>query len=180
MPLIMNGTTIPTNVANALSFNGTNITQVVFNGTTVWSQSLGLSVGWSGSSVIVNSSWVFGLQTSGFNYRAAHYSNSWANSGAWQSVSTTGIFSGDSIMTDGAGGFSVSGNNIRTIAFGTYSSTWVTLATNGTFSGASTATHVSSSGYGQNTKFLSLNTSGGYVQFSSDVAGGTGAWVRMS
>jgi hypothetical protein len=40
MPLIMNGTTIPQNVANALSFNGTNITQVVFNGTVVWSQSL--------------------------------------------------------------------------------------------------------------------------------------------
>ena len=40
MPLIMNGVTIPENVANVLNYNGTNITSVVFNGTTVWTQSL--------------------------------------------------------------------------------------------------------------------------------------------
>lgn len=40
MPLIVNGTTIPTNVANAFSFNGTNITNVICNGTNVWTQSL--------------------------------------------------------------------------------------------------------------------------------------------
>jgi hypothetical protein len=40
MPLIMNGVTIPENVANVLNYNGTNITSVIFNGTTVWTQSL--------------------------------------------------------------------------------------------------------------------------------------------
>lgn len=40
-PLVFNGVTIPDNSANALSFNGTDVTQVVFNGTTVWQQSLG-------------------------------------------------------------------------------------------------------------------------------------------
>jgi len=42
-PLVFNGVTIPDNSANALSFNGSNVTQVVFNGTTVWQQSLGAS-----------------------------------------------------------------------------------------------------------------------------------------
>ena len=42
-PLVFNGVTIPDNSANALSFNGTDVTQVVFNGTTVWQQSLGAS-----------------------------------------------------------------------------------------------------------------------------------------
>lgn len=40
MALIINGTTIPTNIAKSLSFNGTNITKVIFNGTTVWTQVL--------------------------------------------------------------------------------------------------------------------------------------------
>ena len=48
-PLVFNGVTIPDNSANALSFNGSDVTQVVFNGTTVWQQSLGpsYSVGFS-------------------------------------------------------------------------------------------------------------------------------------
>lgn len=41
MPLYWNGTLIPENVANALTVNGVNITAVVYNGTSVWSQSLG-------------------------------------------------------------------------------------------------------------------------------------------
>jgi hypothetical protein len=42
-PLVFNGVTIPDNSANALTFNGSDVTQVVFNGTTVWQQSLGAS-----------------------------------------------------------------------------------------------------------------------------------------
>lgn len=40
MALVFNGVTIPDNSANALTFNGSDVTQVVFNGTTVWQQSL--------------------------------------------------------------------------------------------------------------------------------------------
>ena len=40
MSLIVNGTTIPTNVANVLSYNGVNITNVIFNGTDYWTQIL--------------------------------------------------------------------------------------------------------------------------------------------
>lgn len=40
MPIVVNGTTIPENVANALNVNGTNITSVVCDGVTVWTQSL--------------------------------------------------------------------------------------------------------------------------------------------
>lgn len=51
-PLVFNGVTIPENSANALSFNGSDVTQVVFNGTTVWQQSLGPSYSLGLSSVL--------------------------------------------------------------------------------------------------------------------------------
>ena len=40
MPIVVNGTTIPENVANVLNVNGTNITSVVCDGNTVWTQNL--------------------------------------------------------------------------------------------------------------------------------------------
>jgi hypothetical protein len=40
MPLIVNGTTIPENVANALMVNGVSVTQVIVNGVAVWTQNL--------------------------------------------------------------------------------------------------------------------------------------------
>jgi|688.fasta_scaffold06971_9 hypothetical protein len=38
MPLVVNGVTIPENVANALMVNGVSITQVIANGTLVWAK----------------------------------------------------------------------------------------------------------------------------------------------
>ena len=40
MPLVVNGVTIPTNVANALMVNGVSVTQVIANGVQVWLQNL--------------------------------------------------------------------------------------------------------------------------------------------
>ena len=45
MPLVVNGVTIPQNVANALMVNGISVTQVIANGVAVWSQILGAAVG---------------------------------------------------------------------------------------------------------------------------------------
>jgi hypothetical protein len=50
MPLVVNGVTIPQNVANALMVKGVSIKQVIANGMAVWSQSL-LNAIWSGDSV---------------------------------------------------------------------------------------------------------------------------------
>jgi hypothetical protein len=178
MPLVVNGTTIPTNVANALMVNGVNITQVIANGVNVWTQQLSLSVGWSGSSIVIDSSNVrhIGLQTSGFSYRVAWYADDWFDmSGAWQSVSPAGIFSGNSTSGNPNYVIQVSGNNIRVNVGNAVSSTWVTLATNGTFSGYSTSGYFCYCGtYCTPT----LETSGGYVRFKENSS--PGAWVRMS
>lgn len=40
MGLVINGTDIPTNVANALKIDNTNITEVIYNGTSYWKQQL--------------------------------------------------------------------------------------------------------------------------------------------
>jgi hypothetical protein len=85
MPFVFNGTTIPENVPNAFSFNGTDITDVFFNGVQVWHQSLINITGWSGNS-ITNT---YGIQTSGLLWRAN-------SDGAWISTSGFGVFTGNS------------------------------------------------------------------------------------
>lgn len=79
MPLVFNGTTIPTNVANVLKFNGNNVTTVVFNGTTVWQQQLcTVCNGWSGNSYAqpLNT----GMTVSGMSFQALLGSSS---PGSW-------------------------------------------------------------------------------------------------
>ena len=184
MPLVVNGTTIPTNVANSLMVNGVNITQVIANGVAVWTQQLGLSIGWSGNSIMNtwDASNDMGIETSGLNYRYYYFSGGRNYHGSWQSVSPSGIFSGDSLYTDASGsyGLSVSANNIRTVGYySSYAPTWTTLAANGTFSGSSTA-HLYWS-YNQYEEFI-LQTSGGYVRY---VWNWTGAfkyapWIRLN
>lgn len=98
MPLIVNGTTIPTNVANTLKFNGNNVTSVVFNGTTVWQQSLFSGV-WSGNSL---TSFTFngittlsGITTSGSAYRYG----SGTQNGAWLYSTSSGLGVGSSLFS---------------------------------------------------------------------------------
>ena len=91
MPLVFNGTTIPTNVANALMYNGTSITQVIYNGTTVWQQQLCIiCTGWSGNAL----SSAGGLSVSGMNHRSASNnrgSSAWTY-GSWVSMDGNGVF----------------------------------------------------------------------------------------
>ena len=89
MPLVFNGVTIPENVANALSFNGVDITDVFFNGVQVWNQAL-FNATWSGNSLdSINN---FGIQTSG-NLCRISYNTVW---GAWISADSSGLLSGTS------------------------------------------------------------------------------------
>ena len=121
-PLVFNGTTIPTNVANALKYNGTSVTKVIYNGTTVWQQSLcTVCSGWTGSSTV--SIWQgggiqAGINTSGFNCRVE------ANGyGAWILYSdSSSSFSGVTSTAMATNIYS-SGSNLK---FGNTSNSWVT------------------------------------------------------
>lgn len=160
MSIVVNGTTIPENVANALNVNGTNITSVVCNGTTVWTQSLNLN--WSGSSI---NAWGYGIETSGSNYAYKVGSNY----GSWQSVGIDGIFSGNSTISTAQGiqGFSVSGSNIRTVFVNKYSSTWASYSlVLKSFSGSSLARVIV-----EGIADYCLDTSGGLIRYRYTVDG---------
>lgn len=98
MPLVMNGTTIPENVASVFSFNGVNITQVFHNGVQVWAQRLVIGV-WSGSSAINYKS---GLVTSGSNYRL-QIGTATTYYGNWLTLSSIGLGVGSSHVDQPAG-----------------------------------------------------------------------------
>lgn len=96
MALVFNGVTIPTNVANALSFNGTNITKVIADGVTVWTQNL-FKGQWSGSSIArVNNNTYGGIRLlpSGTNFRLAIEDSSNLYYTEYTSVLTNGTFNG--------------------------------------------------------------------------------------
>jgi hypothetical protein len=103
MPLVVNGTTIPTNVANALMVNGVSITQVIANGVAVWTQSL-FSATWSGNSIFTTGYSTYGFLASGNLIRVV----STTSYTPYLSVSTSGVFSGGGydgnyIRLDGVG-----------------------------------------------------------------------------
>lgn len=177
MALVFNGVTIPTNVANALKFNGANITKVIFNGVQVWLQSLALT--WSGDSIATLSpmTTAAGLDSNGNLWR-------WYTttvSGAWQSVAlATGYFSGDSIGEKGGDmnlGIDSSSNLMRAKVWqdaygsGNYGN-WVTY-TVGTksWSGASDKTTF---GYASPDVRVKIDTSGSLVRFQE------GTWITLT
>jgi len=82
MPLIFNGVTIPEDVANALTFNGFDITDVFFNGVQVWDQVLYSGI-WSGNSYSVYGGLTQGIEVSG---NLARMYTSSIGSGNWISV----------------------------------------------------------------------------------------------
>lgn len=92
MPFVFNGVTIPENVANAFSFNGTDITDVFFNGVQVWHQSL-FTAQWSANSIATGQYVSIGIQVSGNLWR--QYTSS-SGVGAWITTNLDGTFSGNS------------------------------------------------------------------------------------
>lgn len=156
MPIVVNGTTIPENVANVLNVNGTNITSVVCDGVPVWAQNL-FSALWSGSSMVNPAGVTQGIETSGSDYR---YKCS--SCGAFKKANSDGTFSGNSTYSifGGAEGIVVSSNLIGVIS-GTNRTGWVTfdLATKA-FSGNS---YAYTGGDGDT---ISLQTAGGLLRYS--------------
>jgi hypothetical protein len=172
MSLIVNGITIPTNVANVLKVNGTSVTSVIVNTTQVWIQSLvtALIAGWSGSSLAST----IGIQTSGFNYRSVAFNQ---YIGPWQTVSNIGIFSGSSFFQS-TSGIETSGNLLRYSGGGGTESGWVTLASNGTFIGSSTLNYPGG-GCSGSWNIYTETTAGGYMRFN-DSFGQYGQWIRIN
>ena len=96
MPLVVNGVTIPTDVANALNVNGSNITAVYANGISVWEQQL-FAAQWSGDSLAVSGSYVAGVSVSGNLFRH-RYSSIY---GAWITTNSNGTFTSTSSNASG-------------------------------------------------------------------------------
>lgn len=157
MSIVVNGTTIPENVANALNVNGTNITSVVCDGVPVWTQNL-FSALWSGSSMVNLGGTIMGIETSGSDYR--YKSPAYA---AFKKANSDGTFSGNSTYSifGGVEGIVVSSNLIGVIS-GTNRTGWVTfdLATKA-FSGNSYAYTAQGDG-----DTISLQTAGGLLRYS--------------
>lgn len=177
MPIVVNGTTIPENVANSLNVNGTNITSVVCDGITVWTQSL-FNATWSGGD---STAFQYILSTSGSLARLS--GNSIWTTGGWVSVNTDGTFTaGTSEST--ANGFT------NTLYFGTSAGlpnqlrirfknsylapALVSFSINGGFSGES----IANSGTG----IMGLQTSGGLIRMYSFYSAKNyyGTWLTLS
>jgi hypothetical protein len=158
MPLVVNGVTIPQNVANALMVNGVNITQVIANGVAVWTQSLEpVIAGWTGNMFQTGPAYgTRGLQVSGLNCRA--YSEG-AYVGAWIVSSANGILqSGVSLDESGLRMEFIGPNLIKS----NYSSGYVVYDRyTQAFTGGSTSPYVA---YGQ-TWQVGLYTSGGALAY---------------
>lgn len=178
MPLIMNGTTIPENVANAFSFNGTNVTNVVYNGTAVWNQSLFSGV-WSGSSLLPYSTNLYnGIQTSGSTYRAMFVNTTTTQGyGPWLTANSNGLATGSSTLTVNISGTYTRGftttpttfSLVNTVYMGTTVGTISFSKTSG-FSGSTVSSVVTTYGF---------KTSSGLIRHqSTDTAGG--AWISLT
>lgn len=120
---------------------------------------------WSGDSFASNGDYA-GIDTSGNQYRFYRRWDAVDEAGAWGSVSQYGEFSNGSTLTDPGTqvyieGIDVSGNLMRTVRYGGYSSTWVTYtASDKAFSGSSTGWN-SAVGVAK----YYLDTSGGLIRF---------------
>lgn len=132
---------------------------------------------WSGDSFASNGDYA-GIDTSGNQYRFYRhwYVDGYVDeAGAWGSVSQYGEFSNGSTLKDPdtqyyIEGIDVSGNLMRTVRYGGYSSTWVTYtASDKAFSGSSTGWN---SAVGAAKYYL--DTSGGLIRFG--MYGGIGTY----
>lgn len=155
MPLYANGTLIPENVANALTVNGVNITQVIANGVAVWTQSLSNITGWSGNSIVSD----LGFDSSGMLFRAAGSTAS----GAWITTNADGTFTGSSTATypvSKSWSITTSGSNLKASA----NATWVNFnLTTEVLSGGDLFPGLTFRTSGGNMAFLNGLTVGPYI-----------------
>lgn len=175
MPLIMNGVTIPTNGANVLIYNGTNITKVIFNNTEVWAQSL-FNAKWSGNSLI-NAA---GIEVSNNLFRMVFG----LYKGAWITATTSGTFTGGPSVVNNQLEISVSSNLMRVLAkdpvtgkAGAYGN-WVTFTLPAaTFTGSSLSYQSATDYYGvTNSWSTSVETSGGLLRYGYGESKSIGYW----
>ena len=176
MAINFNGTTLATNI-NAVVFNDTAVTKVMFNGTEVWAKMVNLA--WSGNSLINGNK---GIEVKGNLFRAL----SSGAQGAWITAQSNGTFTGDS-STEGAYqgmSLSVSGNLVRTKMRGEAAGAWVTYTiANKAFTGASQSGWNYSDYKGNySNHYYFLQTSGGLIRFHQiyNQAGDSGAFISLT
>lgn len=163
MPLYMNGILIPENVANAFSFNGSNITDVYFNGVQVWHQSLISITGWSGSSEA--NSVGFNCLNNGIR---ARFDTTY---GAYIYVNSNGVFDGTTSNGEAAQyGFKIySSGSSLSLGIG-----WVVFDP--------TLERFSGSSYEEATTGYNMESSGGLIRYNLNLglAGLEGAWISLT
>ena len=166
MPIIMNGTTIPEDVASVFNFNGTDIKEVFFNGVRVWLQQL-FSSTWSGNSIATTAqSLSIGLEVSGGSCR---FTMSTYGVGAWISSNSNGTFSGASSLINDYGIITEpDGRGFKYRHEGVTSTTAITFTISGGWVGTSLNAD-------NNTGFY---TSGGSLKYS--YFGVNGAWITLT
>lgn len=177
MSIVVNGTTIPENVANVLNVNGTNITSVICNGVTVWTQSL-FSATWSGGN---STTTYYSLQTSGSLCRIAGGTTAAWSTGEWLTMNKSGAFTAGtstSISPEGdynrihAGTNAGLPNQMLIVFVTNYTApSKVSFNIGSGFTGSSIATY---SNY-----TMGLNTSGGLIRMETNTWG-NGNWLTLS
>lgn len=176
MAIIFNGTTIPENVANALSFNGVNITDVFFNGVQVWDQLL-FNALWSGDSLVDVSGQIVGIDTSGSLHRQIVYQfGGPAAATPWGTVNSNGTFDTETLsvtVNKFPSGTITFGMKTTANSIGIYSA--VTASTSASWSVATGFTGESRfSGDAE----ASYETSGGLLRYNSGT--GLGNWISLT
>ncbi len=175
MAIDFNGTTLATNI-DAVVFNGTAVTKVMFNGAEVWAKMVNLA--WSGNSLISGNR---GIEVSGNLFRAL----SSGAQGAWITAQSNGTFTGDSSTEDAYQGMSlsVSGNLVRIKMRNETAGAWVTYTVaSKAFTGESQSGWNYSDYNGKySNHYYFLQTSGGLIRFHQifSKAGASGAYISL-
>ena len=177
MALVIDNVIIPTDVANALTLNGVDITSLTLDDILVWVQQL-FSATWSGDSISYDGGNWHSLDTSGSLFR--HNSGQLTPIGDWVSVNSLGVFESktsrigsDSVYSDITG----SSNNLNASSYlfavnpsvGT-----VTFTVGSGFSGSS---------YGDSggDKLPYLETSGGSIRYTYQTGVySAGSWITLT
>ena len=179
MAINFNGTILPTNI-DAVIFNGTAVSKVMFNGVEVWAKAAS-SLKWSGNSLMSNTT---GIEVSGNLFRASFFHLR----GAWITAQSDGTFMGDSSLEEWYGGvsLSVSGNLVRIKMSDEAAGAWVTYtAATKKFTGASQSGFVYTDYAGfYRKRYHVLQTSGGLIRFQHIYNGlgdsGSGAYISLT
>lgn len=174
MAINFNGATLANNI-DAVVFNGTAVSKVMFNGTEVWAKSVALK--WSGNSIATQT----GIAVSDNLFRAVHY----GHGSSWITTQANGTFVGDSAAggaNDGGIVLSTSNNLVRVIMAGMPAGAWVTYTlANKAFTGSSKSGWAITESYGTFMSYYHLQTSGGLIRFYLEESDGdqSGAYIGL-